>query len=523
MASWTWYKSGTATGTAGQLTVAGTLTVWTAGAKAGDGFYYGGVVYEIFSVASNNQLTLVTPLLASFSGAAYSIIPLSPRWDSSGDLALDVRNLIASTAYVLIGTGAPSNGIGGLSAVYYDTTALNLYIKSAGTWGSAISTTGLTWKGAYSAGTSYLPRDLVQSGGSTWVNIAASTGVAPPTYPTTSNAKWDLVSAPGLSNTVGLSAVKGNVIAGNGSVFEAVAVGADGMVPTARASASSGLAWDVPVVGPHGGVLVINGDFYINQRGFAGGALAAGAYGYDRWRADTGGANVSVTTSGVVTLTSGTIVQTLDASFLLPYGAKFNSRQMSASAEDVTGGGLTLTFGTTTFSIPAGTGRTYGVATTGAGQTAATIDLKVASTNGSPVSFSRLKLELGPIATAFQARPISLENIYCQRYYQAFKANHSNQVWFPGFAAAGATARFTILLSSEMRATPTVSVSGALKVMRLNTSVSVDNAGISTTSSSRTGCQMSYTQAASVCTAGEALVIAANADATAQLIFNAEL
>ena len=37
--------------------------------------------------------------------------------------------------------------------------------------------------------------------------------------------------------------------------------------------------------------LLLNGDFQINQRGFAGGALSAGTYGFDRWKADAGGAN----------------------------------------------------------------------------------------------------------------------------------------------------------------------------------------------------------------------------------------
>ena len=50
--------------------------------------------------------------------------------------------------------------------------------------------------------------------------------------------------------------------------------------------------------------LLINGDFQINQRGFAGGALSAAAYGHDRFKAAAGGANYTV--SGfVVSLASG--------------------------------------------------------------------------------------------------------------------------------------------------------------------------------------------------------------------------
>lgn len=53
--------------------------------------------------------------------------------------------------------------------------------------------------------------------------------------------------------------------------------------------------------------LLINGDFAINQRSFAGGALAAGVYGYDRWKAGTGGCNVTLSGS-VLTHTSGPLV-----------------------------------------------------------------------------------------------------------------------------------------------------------------------------------------------------------------------
>ncbi|MGL4397076.1 MAG: DUF2793 domain-containing protein, partial [Hyphomicrobium sp.] len=57
--------------------------------------------------------------------------------------------------------------------------------------------------------------------------------------------------------------------------------------------------------------LIVNGDLQINQRAFAGGALAAGVYGFDRWKAAAGGANVSVA-GYVVTLASGAITQQIE-------------------------------------------------------------------------------------------------------------------------------------------------------------------------------------------------------------------
>lgn len=50
--------------------------------------------------------------------------------------------------------------------------------------------------------------------------------------------------------------------------------------------------------------LLINPGFQINQRGFTGGAVAANAFLFDRWKADTGGANVALS-GRTLTLTSG--------------------------------------------------------------------------------------------------------------------------------------------------------------------------------------------------------------------------
>lgn len=67
----------------------------------------------------------------------------------------------------------------------------------------------LTWRGAYSAGTEYTPRDVVEDNGSTWINVLVSTGVAPPTLPTEANANWQLLSAKGDMGVTGATGATG--------------------------------------------------------------------------------------------------------------------------------------------------------------------------------------------------------------------------------------------------------------------------------------------------------------------------
>lgn len=65
------------------------------------------------------------------------------------------------------------------------------------------------------------------------------------------------------------------------------------------------------VSGAVGGDYVINGDFAINQRNFAGGVLAGGSFGFVRWKA-VGAADLALS-GGILTLTSGKIAQVIEA------------------------------------------------------------------------------------------------------------------------------------------------------------------------------------------------------------------
>jgi hypothetical protein len=161
--------------------------------------------------------------------------------------------------------------------------------------------------------------------------------------------------------------------------------------------------------------LIVNGDFQINQRAFAGGALAAGAYGHDRWKAAAGGASWSV--AGLtVTLASGTLEQVVESAM---WGyANLASTQVTVSLE-APSADLTVTFGSASGTITAGSGRRSLTLTTGAGDTG-NLALRIAKASGSGVSFARVKLEVGASATGWQARALSDELVAARRYYQVF-------------------------------------------------------------------------------------------------------
>lgn len=157
--------------------------------------------------------------------------------------------------------------------------------------------------------------------------------------------------------------------------------------------------------GRSGKNLLINAEGLINQRGFAGGALAAGVYGYDRFKAGTGGCNLSVS-AGVWTHTSGPVVQVIEAPTGV-YGAS-----VTFSVEDPTGT-ISITVGGVSGSITAGSGR-RGVTLmipSGSGNL-------IVQWSATGVTYRLPQLELGDNATAFDHRQNSIELILCTRYYE---------------------------------------------------------------------------------------------------------
>ena len=208
--------------------------------------------------------------------------------------------------------------------------------------------------------------------------------------------------------------------------------------------------------------LLINGDFGINQRVFAGGSLAASTYGFDRWKADSGGAaNVSVS-GQTVTLTSGTIVQVVEPS--TAGETSLASTTFTLSVDTLTGGNLTVAIGSTSGTITAGSGRRSVALTTAAGDTG-NISVKLTPASGA-VTFKRAQLELGSFASGRISRPKGLELMLCQRYY----AKSYDETVAPATVtnlgcytcvSSGTAASGTIIQATYpvmMRAAPTVTI-----------------------------------------------------------------
>ena len=163
--------------------------------------------------------------------------------------------------------------------------------------------------------------------------------------------------------------------------------------------------------------LLLNGDCRINQRVFAGGNLAANTYGYDRWRA-FGAAALMTATASTISL-SGTFGQVIEApnvagatvtvSVTNPSGPIAVSLQPSATTAGVSG------------VIPAGAGLQSATLVVPASLTG-TVWLLLTPTGtvtiDGPAKRGGIQLELGSIATPFEQRPIGMELVFCQRYYE---------------------------------------------------------------------------------------------------------
>lgn len=152
--------------------------------------------------------------------------------------------------------------------------------------------------------------------------------------------------------------------------------------------------------------MLINCGLPINHRGFVGGALAAGAYGYDRWKAGAGGCNVSINAAtGVYTHSSGPLQQVVESP-QMAWGLP-----LTISVENPSGS-IAVSVGGATGTITAGSGR-RGVTLTPTGSGNMIVQL-----TASGVTYSRPKLERGSSATAFEPRPVGAELMLCYRFYE---------------------------------------------------------------------------------------------------------
>lgn len=221
---------------------------------------------------------------------------------------------------------------------------------------------------------------------------------------------------------------------------------------TAEVRTPAGLATPALNGGPLGGLrnLLINGGFSINQRGFAGGALAEGAYGLDRWKAGAGGCTLAVS-DGVVTLT-GALAQIIEAPDLA-------GQTVTLSVEDPSAD-LSVSVGGASGTISAGSGR-RGVTLTSSETGNITVTIAAAT----ETSFRRVQLEIGPLATPFERRPAGLELALCRRYFQRAGGNDPDENIAPGCITATTLWRGALIFDPPLRAAPSATINGGFTLL----------------------------------------------------------
>ncbi len=233
------------------------------------------------------------------------------------------------------------------------------------------------------------------------------------------------------------------------------------------------------VAGVTGSNLLINGDMRVNQRVFAGGALAAGVFGYDRMFADTGGCNISVNQStGIITHTSGTWCQAIEA----PRGV-FGAT-VTVSVADLSGGSLTVSVGGVSATITAGTGRRYvNVVAPGSSGTG---NLLVKFT-GTSLTYREVAVVRGSDMAGFQQLDRSVSLLQCQRFWQksylqsVAPATPNQDAGASIILLNGLPAGPTYLLGSNVRFVPVMRATPSIVVYSKTTGASGkmrdDNAG----------------------------------------------
>ncbi|AWM87750.1 DUF2793 domain-containing protein [Microvirga sp. 17 mud 1-3] len=205
---------------------------------------------------------------------------------------------------------------------------------------------------------------------------------------------------------------------------------------------------------PLGTNLFMNPGFTVNQRGYAGGPLSTGSYGFDRWRAGSGGLQLSRGADGTMTF-QGSLEQTIDVTLAetLLGAPDFSGRTLTLSVEDLSAP-LAVTIGTREAVLPAGAGRTSVTVTLDMSETGHLRTILVA---GGTATFRRIKLEIGTNPTPWLREPAEIEEMRCRRYYQRL-----SPIGAPGVLPALGQRRATnlidcpVLLPVPMRATPTV-------------------------------------------------------------------
>lgn len=221
---------------------------------------------------------------------------------------------------------------------------------------------------------------------------------------------------------------------------------------------------------------IINGDFRINQRAYVSGtSLASGTFCFDRWKSLQAATTVTFTSApqGQMVALNGYIGQVIERA-QLPAGTYTLSWEGNAQ------------------------GRIYRVGDTAPAMANGPITFDCDGTTDVAVEFIgsgesrlfRVQLELGTVATPFEQEDYGLSLRKCKRYFQRYGTGSGGREMIgAGIANATTAAFFPMRLMTEMRTTPTVSVtSGTTFRVNIGTSVILASGSptLDSTSNSRT-------------------------------------
>jgi hypothetical protein len=223
--------------------------------------------------------------------------------------------------------------------------------------------------------------------------------------------------------------------AGNGLLFDGTTWNYGGVIPsTPNAPVAGdvlvydGSAWNPAQLAARN--FIDNSGFTVNQRGYTSGtALAANAYGFDRWKAGGSGCTLTFTAtpaSTPVTIGSGSLIQVVEGESLLT-------------------GQYTLSWaGTAVCSV----GALTNVASPVQVGAAAGSDLIITFSGG---TLGQVQLQLGTVATPWQPQPTQVELARCQRFFSG-----TYNWMLGGWGQAGIGNIFMFFFPVIMRATPSV-------------------------------------------------------------------
>jgi hypothetical protein len=206
---------------------------------------------------------------------------------------------------------------------------------------------------------------------------------------------------------------------------------------------------------------LLNGNFNINQRAVSGTVtLAAGVYGYDRWKAGASGCTYTYALSGginTLTISAGTLLQIIEGNNL-PLGTNTCVLSWTGTAQGRYGAG---SYGAT------------GLTASVVGGTNLTIEFSTGT-------LSLVQLEKGSIATPYEQRPYPLELGLCQYYYEQI-ISISYQAVGSGTINSAGTASILLTYNAK-RAVPVIAISAGWTiddgVVNTAATLSAQNSGL---------------------------------------------